>query len=268
MTEPISEPSDLSQLLGPRDPAPFRVEEGRSDSPFVILVDHAGRVIPEALGRLGLSEAELSTHIAWDIGVEGVSELLAARLGAFMIAQTYSRLVIDCNRPLTAESSIVTLSEHTAIPGNRGVTPEQARARAEAIFHPYHARIERELARRQRSGQPTVLIAMHSFTPRFKGFDRPWHCGVLYHRDRRLALPLLDLLRREGLAVGDNQPYFVSDDSDYAVPRYGEQRGNLHVELELRQDLIAQRDQQERWAELLARLFPAAVASIQPDSAL
>jgi predicted N-formylglutamate amidohydrolase len=109
---------------------------------------------------------------------------------------------------------------------------------------------------------------MHSFTPRFKGFDRPWHCGVLYHRDRRLALPLLDLLRREGLEVGDNQPYFVSDDSDYAVPKYGEQRGNLHVELELRQDLIAQREQQERWAELLARVFSAAVAAIASDAVL
>jgi predicted N-formylglutamate amidohydrolase len=268
MSEPISEPSGLSQLLGPNDPAPFRAREGRADSPFLIVVDHAGRVIPESLGRLGLSEAELSTHIAWDIGVEGVSELLAARLGAFMIAQTYSRLVIDCNRPLSAESSIVTLSEHTAIPGNRSVTPEQARARADAIFHPYHGRIERELARRQQSGQRTILISMHSFTPRFKGFDRPWHCGVLYHRDPRLALALLDLLRREGLDVGDNQPYFVSDDSDYAVPRYGEQLGNLHVELEIRQDLIAQRDQQERWGELLARVLPAAVAAMEPDAAL
>jgi predicted N-formylglutamate amidohydrolase len=268
MSERISEPSELPQLLGANDPAPFRVRQGRPDSPFLITVDHAGRVIPQALGRLGLSEAELSTHIAWDIGADGVSERLAARLGAFMIAQTYSRLVIDCNRPLTAESSIVTLSEHTPIPGNRGLSLEQAKARADAIFEPYHQRIERELARRQQSGQATILIAMHSFTPRFKGIDRPWHCGVLYHRDARLALPLLDLLRREGLEVGDNQPYFVSDDSDYAVPRYGEQRGNLHVELELRQDLIAEPDQQERWAELLARVLPAAVAAIEPEAAL
>jgi len=122
-------------------------------------------------------------------------------------------------------------------------------------------RIEAELARRERSEQQTIFIAMHSFTPRFKGVDRPWHCGVLYNRDARLARPLIQLLAREGLEVGDNQPYFVSDDSDYAIPRYGERRGNLHVELELRQDLITSADQQARWASLLARVLPAAVAA-------
>ena len=101
---------------------------------------------------------------------------------------------------------------------------------------------------------------MHSFTPRYKGFDRPWHCGVLYHRDARLAHPLLELLRNEGLEVGDNQPYFVSDDSDYGVPHYGERRGNLHVEFEIRQDLIASSEAQVSWGKLLGRVIPQAVS--------
>jgi predicted N-formylglutamate amidohydrolase len=150
-------------------------------------------------------------------------------------------------------------SEYVEIPGNAGLSLEQAEARAREVFHPYHDRIERELSRRVANGEQTIFLAMHSFTPRFKGFDRPWHCGVLYHRDARLARPLLELLRDEGLEVGDNQPYFVSDESDYGVPRYGEQRGNLHVELEIRQDLIAEPSAQERWGKLLARVIPAAV---------
>jgi len=254
--------TERRQLLTDADPPPFRVLEGRLDSPYLITVDHAGRVIPQALGSLGLTAAELETHIAWDIGIAGVSEHLAAHLGAFMIAQTYSRLVIDCNRPLEAHSSIVEDSEYTIIPGNRSLTRADAEARASAIFDPYHRRIEAELERRQRAEQATVLIAMHSFTPRFKGFDRPWHCGVLYNRDDRLARPLLGVLRSQGLEVGDNQPYFVSDESDYGVPRYGEQRGHLHVELELRQDLIANPDQQVRWGELVARALAAALATL------
>jgi predicted N-formylglutamate amidohydrolase len=254
MTDPII------PLLDDTDPPPFRVAEGSPSSPYFIAADHAGRIIPRRLGSLGLTASELDTHIAWDIGIGGVSQHLAAHLEAFFIAQTYSRLVVDCNRPLSASSSIAQHSEYTTIPGNAHLTPAEAEARATAIFHPYHDRIDAELARRERAGQRTIFIAMHSFTPRFKGFDRPWHIGVLYNRERRLVLPLLDLLRREGLEVGDNQPYFVSDDTDYAIPRYGEGRGNLCIELELRQDLIAEESQQARWGDLLARVLREAVA--------
>ncbi|HTV25314.1 MAG TPA: N-formylglutamate amidohydrolase [Polyangiaceae bacterium] len=251
--------SDPIPLLDATDPPPFRVAEGSASSPFVIAADHAGRAIPRGLGTLGLAASELDTHIAWDIGIGAVSQHLAAHLEAFFIAQTYSRLVIDCNRPLSASSSIVQLSEYTTVPGNAHLAPAEAEARAAAIFHPYHDRIDAEIVRRERAGQRTIFIAMHSFTPRFKGFDRPWHVGVLYNRDTRLAVPLLDLLRREGLEVGDNQPYFVSDDTDYAIPRYGEGRGNLCIELEIRQDLITADAQQARWGDLLSRVLREAV---------
>jgi predicted N-formylglutamate amidohydrolase len=254
--------SGLLHLLADDEPPPFRVIEGLPDSPYVLAADHANRAIPRALGTLGLSQAELDTHIAWDIGIAGVSEHLATRLGGFLITQTYSRLVIDCNRPLGAHSSIVQQSEHTVVPGNRSVSAPEAEARAREIFRPYHLRIEAELDRRERVSQHTVFVAMHSFTPCFKGIHRPWHVGVLYHRDARLAGPLLGLLRREGLEVGDNEPYQVTDHSDYAVPHYGEQRGNLHVELELRQDLISTAAQQASWAELLARVLRQALSDL------
>ena len=90
-------------------------------------------------------------------------------LDAFAISQIYSRLVIDSNRDPSVESSIVTLSELTEIPGNRDLSPAERAARAREILEPYHQRIEAELDRRQAAGRPTVLIAMHSFTPVFKG---------------------------------------------------------------------------------------------------
>jgi predicted N-formylglutamate amidohydrolase len=248
-------------LLGADDPPPFRVREGHPGCPFVLAADHAGRLLPASLGTLGLTQAELETHIAWDIGIAGVTEQLASALGAFMILQVYSRLVIDCNRPLGAHSSIAELSEFTTIPGNKGLSAAQVAERARLVFEPYHARILAEIERRERAGTPIIYIAMHSFTPRFKGTDRRWHCGVLYNRDARLARPLLQLLASEGLEVGDNEPYFVSDDSDYGIPHYGERRGHLSVELEIRQDLIATPEQQVSWGNLLARVLPAAVAA-------
>ena len=250
-------------LLGADDPPPFTVRNALGASPFVFIADHAGQRIPARLGDLGLSQADRDRHIGWDIGIAGVTERLADMLDAFAILQTYSRLVIDCNRPPLAPGSIVTVSDGIAVPGNQGLDEEAKTMRALEIFAPYHARITQELDRRSTQSPPPVLVSMHSFTPVFSAFERPWHAGILYHRDTRLAHALLAALRAEpGLEVGDNQPYAVSDDSDYAIPVYGEQRGLLHVELEIRQDLIADATGQQQWAERLFRILPPLLSDL------
>lgn len=261
-------PADLPSttippLLAPDEPPAFEVIEDQRHSPFLITCDHAGKRLPRALGDLGLPESELSRHIAWDLGAAQVARKLARELGAFAILQTYSRLVIDCNRPLGVESSIPELSEHTLIPGNHDLSEEQKAERARAIFQPYHDRIVSEFERRARVAQPSVLIAMHSFTPSFKGVARAWHAGMLYNRDPRLGRALGDLLRRDpDLLVGDNEPYSVGDLTDYGVVVYGEKRGIPHVEIEIRQDLLADDAGQEAWATRLARFLPEACAGI------
>jgi predicted N-formylglutamate amidohydrolase len=227
----------------------------------VITCDHAGRAIPERLGTLGLSAAELDTHVAWDIGAAGLAESLGAALGGFVILQTYSRLVIDCNRPLHVESSIATKSEYTLVPGNQDVSRSEAELRESEIFAPYHQRIDRELERREREGRPAVYVAVHSFTPRYMGTDRVWHAGVLYGKDARLGRAVFELLGQEaGLVVGDNEPYAVSELTDYGIVQHAERRGLLCVELEIRQDLIADAAGQAIWTERLARILPGAVA--------
>jgi predicted N-formylglutamate amidohydrolase len=242
-----------ARLLDDDEPPPYTVVCESGSSPFFLTCDHAGRIIPRRLQSLGLPDTELQRHIAWDIGAAGVTVKLAALLDAFAILQTYSRLVIDCNRPLVSPTSIATLSEHTVVPGNLQLSNDDAEARAHEIFWPYHRRIVAELDARAARNQPTVLITVHSFTPVFKGDARAMHAGVLYNRDSRLAHRLLDVLRENsGLIVGDNQPYSVSDHSDYAIPVYGEQRGLLHAEIEIRQDLIADDAGQQEWAARLA----------------
>jgi predicted N-formylglutamate amidohydrolase len=246
----------IGTLLGPDDPSPYTVYCPDGASPYVFIADHAGRRIPAALNGLGLTPEEIDRHIGWDIGIAGVAERLAHAMNAFTIAQTYSRLVIDCNRPLTSPSSIAEVSDGTVIPGNQRLDLEQRTVRALEIFAPYHARIVQELDRRANSFQPTILVTLHSFTPILDTKERPWHCGVLYQRDSRFAHAMLAALRQEpDLAVGDNQPYFVTDATDYAIPIHGEGRGLPHVELEIRQDLIASDDGQQIWTARLMRIF-------------
>ena len=245
------------QLLSLGDPLPFTTHNGSGWSPFVIVCDHAGRCLPQRLGTLGLSDADLDRHIAWDIGAGAVAARLGDMLGAIVISQTYSRLVIDCNRPLGSPTSIVEVSEQTTIPGNVGITSVDKDRRAQEVFEPYHRRIEQELDRRGTASEPTVLIAMHSFTPRYLSVERPWHIGLLY-RHVVFAGALINLLRAEDLIVGDNEPYRVSDDTDYTLPVHGERRHLPHVGIEIRQDLIAEEVGQREWATRLAQWLPKA----------
>lgn len=246
------------------DPPPFLVENAAGSSAYLLVCDHAGTNIPRRLGTLGLSQKDLHRHIGWDIGAAAVTLKLARVLDATAILQPYSRLVIDCNRPLHSPDSIVKTSDGTPIPGNQQISEQEILQRQGEIFVPYHARIHDELDARHRRQQKTVLVALHSFTPIYQEQRRPWDVGVLYNRDARLAVLLRKALCAEkSLVVGDNEPYFVSDDTDYTIPEYGERRGNPHVEIEIRQDLIADDAGQQAWAQRLAAILPALLEPLE-----
>jgi predicted N-formylglutamate amidohydrolase len=238
-------------LVGRDDPSPVIVTNRGGGSPFLLLGDHAGREIPQALGRLGLSGAELDLHIAWDIGVAGLGEKLARELDACFIRQAYSRLVIDCNRrPGTAEQ-VPQVSDGVAIPGNADLAAENLMARRDEIYRPYQNAIAAELDRRADAGHPTLLVSLHSFTPVFQGHVRPWRLGVLHRGDSGLSDRMVELLRRDlGDAAGDNAPYRM-DETDNTVPLHADPRGLDYLELEVRQDLIADAAGQ---AEMAARV--------------
>jgi predicted N-formylglutamate amidohydrolase len=254
----MSDPA--STLLAPGEPAPVRVLRESGTSDFVLTADHAGKAIPRRLGTLGVAAADLGRHIAWDIGIAGVTEHLSAALDATAALQTYSRLVIDCNRDPSWPSAMPVISEFTEIPGNAHLTEADRFARSREIFLPYHHRIAALLDARAAAGRRTVLVAMHSFTPVFKGEPRMIEVGVLYFRRTTLAEIMLDLLRNEGdLTVGENAPYALTEDSDYSIPFHGERRGLEHVEIEIRQDLIASPEGQAAWGDRFARLLTAAL---------
>jgi predicted N-formylglutamate amidohydrolase len=242
--------------LGPHEPAAVFEERRHGSSNFVIVVDHASRRIPRRLRDLGLPPEELERHIAWDIGALGVGRQVAAALDAPLVAQNYSRLVIDCNRDPAVASSIPKVGESIDIPGNIGIDALEITARRVEIFEPYHRHIRSLLDERLAAGRTTILVAQHSMTNIFKGVHREMHAAVLYNRDRSFAGMVLDGLRRETeLIIGDNEPYFVSDETDYTIPRHGEARGLPHVEIEIRQDLLQDEAGQAAWAARLTRVL-------------
>jgi predicted N-formylglutamate amidohydrolase len=259
--------ADTSLLLDGEDAAPVVEDNPLGRSPFLLTSDHFGRAIPRQLGDLGLPASELTRHIAWDIGIAGVARALAAQLDAHLIAQAYSRLVIDCNRPPNAPSSIPRISEATIIPGNEGLTREAAEARRREVFDPYHRHITAAIDRRVREGIPTVLVSLHSFTPVYAGIKRPWHVGTLYQTDTRLPLLLLKGLRAQAdLVVGDNEPYAVSNETDYTIPVHGEARGLMNTGIEIRQDLISDKAGETEWAERLAAIFGEIEVSLRAQT--
>ncbi len=252
-------------LLRPGERPALQCEGAGRASDFVLTCEHAGRAIPRALDGLGLAEGEVDRHIGWDIGALEVARGVAERLDAALFHQTYSRLVIDCNRIPSAHDIIPTRSDGTAVPGNRGLDAAAIAARHREIFRPYHDGITAALDARAAASRRSILVSIHSFTPTMNGVDRPWHIGVLYRRSPAYPRLVLTALAQEsGLVLGDNEPYAITDGKDYAIPVHGDHRGIPNVEIEVRQDLIGDAAGQARFAEVLARAFTRAAEALPP----
>lgn len=256
-----------TQLLQPSDPPPVTVINPDGASPVVLICDHGSNRVPLGLADLKLDAVARSRHIAWDIGAAAVGRALAARLDAPLVLPAYSRLVIDLNRDPDDPTAICVISDRTIVPGNRDLSPADRAARIAEIFQPYHravtARIDGHLAR----GHKPVLVSLHSFTPVIAGWgherqERPWHIGVLFDQDERLAQPLLAALRARGdLVVGENEPYSGRNGHGYSLEQHGMARGLPHVELEMRQDLIADDAGVARFAGILAETLTPLLAA-------
>ena len=249
----------LAPLLVPADPEPVEVINPDSDSPILLVSEHAGQAIPAALENLGISQAILNSHRGWDIGAENVARRLADRLGAPLILQRYSRLVIDSNRPPRGEGSIVETSDGTPIAGNIGISAGERESRIDAVFKPYDRAIEEQFARHPRR----AAFSVHSFTPRFEGQARPWHLGLLTRTKPGVAARLMEALQASApdAVLALNKPYQIDDASDWFIPVHAEACDIPHSLIEIRNDLIDADVGAEKWAGLLG----AAISKLMED---
>ena len=241
-------------LLSPDEPPAVEIVNADGSSSAVLLCDHASNRVPERLGNLGLEPVQLADHIGWDPGAADVARRLSARLNAPLVLSGYSRLVIDCNRPLCCAESIPEQSAGVPVPGNRGLSPKQRESRINALFRPYHSAIDRLLDSRAR--RPSLLLSIHSFTPVLNGHSRPWQIGVSHWRHGEFAALMLGALARRGdVIVGNNEPYPIEDEFDYTIPMHGEGRGLPSAMIEIRQDGIQAAGDAAAWAERLADAY-------------
>ncbi len=253
----------MASLLYAAASPPIAILNREGKGGVVVLCEHASNYIPAGYDRLGLAPADLERHIAWDIGALAVAEQMAAMLDAPLAYATHSRLLLDLNRDPDAPDSILTLSEDTAIPGNLDLAAYERRLRSDWLYAPFHAGVDALIDHRLASGQATVVVSIHSFTPVYLGAPRPWPVGVLGSRDRRLADPWLAALRADrALEVGDNQPYAPRDGVYHSLDRHGERRGLPSAMIELRNDGIADAAGQREWAARLADTLQLALAGL------
>lgn len=242
-------------ILADDEPRPFEVLNAKAPGALLLICDHASNFVPHSLKGLGVTPAERERHIAWDIGAAEVTRLLAGRLNAGAVLSHFSRLVVDPNRSLDDPTLMPLISDHTAVPGNAVLGEAERQARMETFFHPYHHAIEGELTKRRARGQVPILVSMHSFTPVMDGTPRPWQIGILWNRDPRLPVAMIQRLSALGYTVGDNEPYSGRDHHGYTMHRHANPAGIPHVLIELRQDLIDTHHGAKDWADKLAPLL-------------
>ncbi|WP_224380177.1 N-formylglutamate amidohydrolase [Roseovarius carneus] len=238
-------------LTAPGDPIAVEWVHPESKSEVLLLCEHAGQAIPKRLGGLGLPEGALDRHIGWDIGAERLARALADRLGAPLIIQRYSRLVLDCNRPAGSAGSIPEVSDGIAVPGNQGISDQDRAARQEMIFDPLNAAIDQGFAHVPRR----AAFSIHSYTRRMQdGVRRTWDAGFLSRHDLVTAQTFVDSISglEPGLVLGVNQPYQIEADSDWFIPHHAERRGMRHTLVEVCNDQLGTDAQVARWADLLA----------------
>lgn len=247
--------SSIPPSIEPESTETFEILPGRADAGLMLVCDHAGNAFPEGYGTLGLAPTEIKRHIAYDIGAADVVRGMAAALGVPAVLTRYSRLLIDPNRGADDPTLIMRLSDGAVIPGNKLLDAAERRKREQLYYAPYHRAIDAVIDRCLAAGVPPAILSLHSFTESWKGVSRPWHAGVLWDKDERLARPLLEALYAENdLIVGDNQPYTGRLEGD-CMWQHGTQRGLAHAIIEVRQDLIRDGKGQAAWAARLTRLM-------------
>jgi len=239
-------------LIGPDDPPPFSWHNERATRPVVIVADHASCAFPRAMNQLGVADWVLDRHVTWDIGSDEVARVLSDLLDAPAILAGYSRLIVDLNRKLEDPSAFIRVSDGIAIPGNLNLGEREKRERIESFFRPYHDAVEARIQAYLDAGVVPALISIHTCTPVFDRIVRPWHVGVLWDRDGRIPVPMMERLRRmEGICIGDNEPYSGRHPHDYTIDYHAERLGLPHVGIEVRQDLVSRQSGARRWAAIL-----------------
>jgi predicted N-formylglutamate amidohydrolase len=259
------EVGDRYPLIGPGDPPPFMTYNDHGQAPVLLVADHASPFFPAAMNQLGLADWVLEQHVAWDIGSDRLTHFLADALDAPAVLAGFSRLIVDPNRKLDDPTAFIEISDGIAIPGNIDLDEEQKALRVQSFFNPYHGMIARRIEEFGQRGVVPALISIHTCTPVFDRIVRPWHIGIMWDTDPRIAVPLIEHFSASpDICIGDNEPYSGKHPHDFTIDHHAEPAGLPHVGIEVRQDLVTDDQGARKWAGILH----TALADILADESL
>lgn len=244
---------DNYPLIGPGDAPPFTTYNDHGQARVLIVADHASPYFPSAMNQLGLADWVLEKHVASDLGSAMLARFLADELDAQAVLAGFSRLIVDPNRKLDDPTAFPEISDGIAIPGNMGMSEQDKALRVQSFFKPYHDTITAKLAGFSELNIVPALISVHTCTPVFDRIVRPWHIGVMWDQDPRLAVPMIEHFNLiEEVCIGDNEPYSGRHPHDFTVDYHAEPDGLPHVGIEVRQDLVGTEEGARKWANILA----------------
>jgi predicted N-formylglutamate amidohydrolase len=233
--------------------------EGNHAAGVLFLCDHAANALPKSYGTLGLARELLDWHISHDIGAAWIARRLACLFGAPAILSRFSRLLIDPNRGADDPTLVMRIADGAVIPGNARISADEIELRLVHYWQPYRAAISVMIEAMLDKGPPPAIVSIHTFTPNWRGRPRPWEVGILWDSDPRLAKPFIAALIKDGLRVGDNEPYdgaLAGDTLNEEVTR----RGLAGLLIEIRQDLVNTEMAANAWAERLASVLRQVLA--------
>jgi predicted N-formylglutamate amidohydrolase len=248
-------------LIQPGDPPPYLLYNQSGAASVLLVADHASPYFPAAMSQLGLADWVLERHVTWDLGSDQLTRYLADLLDAPAILAGFSRLIVDPNRKLDDPTAFVEVSDGISIPGNQGLSQEQKALRVQSFFQPYHDAIAKRLRAFDAAGIIPAVISVHTCTPVFNQVVRPWHIGVMWDKDDRIAGPMMARLALlEDVCFGDNEPYSGRHTHDFTIDYHAESAGLPHVGIEVRQDLLHDASGARKWAGILASALTETLA--------
>ncbi|MFN3828222.1 MAG: N-formylglutamate amidohydrolase [Micavibrio sp.] len=244
--------TNLDKLLQDDEPAPYDLINLEGDPQLILTCEHAGDIVPRQLGLLGLEPEDFRCHYAVDVGVDDVTRELSRLMNAPAILGNYSRLVVDLNRTENHPMTFATTGEGKPVPGNIGISAEEGERRLREIYRPYHTALDGLIESVIARGYIPIVISVHSYTPVFFNFARPWEVGFMYASDDRVSLPLIRHFESLGYNVGKNQPYDRRVARGGAISRHAERRRLPCSMIEFRNDMISNKKDAHHWAKLFA----------------
>ena len=237
---------DIGRAFAVSQP-PYRVIGEPKRGSVLIVGDHASNHVPDNID-LKIDQALFDEHIAWDIGVAAVSELMVAKADYTAFLGNVSRLVVDLNRYADEPGVVPDHSDGIMIVANRLSQTDRA-ARLQSYYHPYHDRLAQFLDQQR----PSLILSLHSFTPSLQSRPderRPWEIGVLYNEHEVTSKLAIGYLETQSLIVGDQLPY-SGKHLNATMNRHAESNRIPYAGIEMRQDMVADTEGQERFAQIL-----------------